>query len=378
MNKKLMIIAGEASGDIHGAGLIRELKNLDPSIEISGIGGDNMIAAGMDAQYNIKQMAFLGFIEVLQHLPFITKVKRELIKKIENEKIETIVLIDYPGFNLNIAGRLKTLHKRLIYYIAPQIWAWGTGRIKKIRRLIDKMIVVFKFEEKLYKSAGVDVEFVGHPLVEHISSYIFLDRDELFRKFNLDKKKEILLILPGSRKHEIKKIFPPSIDGATKLASEFNMQIVVACAGNINEAIFNRLTDKKNFTVIKGSTYDLFNNARFGIIKSGTSTLEAGYFQLPFVVVYSTNFLTYWLGKKVVKINNIAMANILLGEAVIEELIQKDVNSENIYRKSSSILGNDFCYTSIKTKLGRLKEILGGPGASRKAAESIYALLNET
>jgi len=154
--------------------------------------------------------------------------------------------------------------------------------------------------------------------------------------------------------------------------------VVVACAGNIDEAIFNRLTDKRNFTVIKGSTYDLFNNARFGIIKSGTSTLEAGYFQLPFVVVYSTNFLTYWLGKKVVKINNIAMANILLGEEVIEELIQKDVNSENIYRKSSSILGNDFCYTSIKTKLGRLKEILGGPGASRKAAESIYALLNET
>jgi lipid-A-disaccharide synthase len=373
-----MIIAGEASGDLHGAGLVRELKRIDPSIEISGIGGDNMICAGLTPLYHIKQMAFLGFIEVLRHLPFITKVKRDLINKAKSDGINTVVLIDYPGFNLNIARKLKKLNRRLIYYISPQIWAWGTGRIKQIRRLIEKMIVVFKFEEKIYKDAGVNVQYVGHPLVEHIAGYSFLNREELLRKFELDRNKEILLILPGSRKQEIKKIFPPSLNGATKLAAEFNMQIVVACAENIDEAIFDGLTKKRNYTIIKGCTYDLLNNSRFGIIKSGTSTLEAGYFQLPFIVVYSTNFFTYWLGKKVVKIKNIAMANILLGGNVVDELIQKEVNTESIYRTGSRILNDAGYYGSLKAKLGRLKEILGGSGASRKAAESIYASLNET
>jgi lipid-A-disaccharide synthase len=372
-----MIIAGEESGDMHGASLIKELKYIDPDINISGIGGDKMIAAGMNAQFNIKQMAFLGFIEVIRHLPFINKVKRVLIKKIEEENINTIVLIDYPGFNLNIAKRLHKSGKKLIYYISPQIWAWGLGRIKKIQKLITKMIVVFPFEEKLYRDKNIDVNYVGHPLVEHIENYSFSSKDELFKKLGLEKGKEILLLLPGSRKHEINKIFPECIAAAERIAEEFNMQIVVACSGNINKAIFSNLSSKKNYTVVKGSTYDLMKYAAFGIIKSGTSTLEAGYFQLPFVVVYSTNILTYWLGKKLVKINNIAMANIILGENVVDELIQSDVNSENIYLKCSAILRDKSVYDSIRLKLGKLKEKLGGTGASKRAALLIYKLLNE-
>jgi len=372
-----MIIAGEASGDLHGASLIMELKRINPDLEICGIGGDKMIASGMKAQYHIKQMAFLGFIEVLRHLPFITKVRKDLISKVVEEKINTIVLIDYPGFNLNIARRFHSMNKKLIYYISPQIWAWGTGRIKKIRKLIDKMLVVFKFEEKMYRDANMDVEFVGHPLVEHIENYSFMSKEELYNKFMLENDKDILLLLPGSRKHEIRKIFPECIAAAKKLANDFNLQIVVACAENISETIFEGLTDEKNFKIVKGITYDLYKYAKFGIIKSGTSTLEAGYFQLPFVVVYSTNFLTYWLGTKVVKINNIAMVNILFNENVINELIQHDANRQTIYEKSATILADTEKYNSLKKKLGLLKEKLGGPGASRKAAESIYAMLNE-
>ncbi len=377
MNKKLMIIAGEASGDLHGAGLIRELKMLDPSIEIFGIGGDRMISAGMNAQYHIRQMAFLGFIEVLRHLPFVSKVRKELIRKIEDEKINTVVLIDYPGFNLNIAEKLHSPGKKIIYYISPQVWAWGTGRIKKIRRLVTKMLVVFPFEEEMYKRAGVNVEYVGHPVVESIENYSLINRENFFSKLKLEASKEILLILPGSRKHEIKKIFPECIAAAEKLSKDFNLQTVIACAENIDEKFLHNFSKGINYKIVKGFTYDLLKHSYIGIIKSGTSTLEAGYFQLPFIVVYSTNFMTYWLGKKVINISNIAMANILLKETVVDELIQHDVNRTKIYDKCAAILSDSGKYDLLKEKLGKLKEELGGPGASQKAAASIYAILNE-
>ena len=372
-----MIIAGEASGDLHGASLITELKRLDPSIEIFGIGGDKMIAAGMNSQFHIKQMAFLGFIEVLKHLPFISKVRKELLQKIYDEKIDTVVLIDYPGFNLNIAKKLHELGKHVIYYISPQVWAWGKGRIDKIKELVDIMLVVFPFEETMFRKYNMNVKYVGHPLIEHVEKYLYLSKEELYSKLGLEKGKEILLLLPGSRKHEIRKIFPACITAAEKLSKDFNMQTVVACAENIDENIFTGLTEEKNFILVKGNTYDLLKHSHFGIIKSGTSTLEAGLFQLPFIVVYSTNFVTYALGRILVQIKNIAMANIILGENVIDELIQYDVNAENIYSKSAAVLNNSEKYNSIKQKLGLIKEKLGGQGASKKAAGLIFARLNE-
>lgn len=371
-----MIITGEVSGDLHGANLINKLKSIEPSIEFFGIGGDKMIAEGMNAQFHIKKLAFLGFVEVIKHIPFIKKVQKKLIKVVKLENINTVVLIDYPGFNLQIAKKLKKLGKKIIYYISPQVWAWGKKRIKKIRNLVDKMIVIFPFEEKLYKENDVDVVYVGHPLIEHIENYKFISKSELYRKFGLDGKKEILLVLPGSRKHEIKKIFPNVISAASKLASDFNLQIVVACADNIDEKIFFNLSNQKNYTVVKGFTYDLYKHSYFGIIKSGTSTLEAGIFQLPFIVVYSTSALTYWLGKLVVKIKNIAMVNIILEDNVVEELIQSDMNPENIYSKCYQILSDKIKYEEIKQKLARLKSELGDKGASLKAAEIIYSMIN--
>lgn len=372
-----MIIAGEASGDLHGASLIRELKAFDPGIEVYGIGGDKMIAQGMTALYNIRQMAFLGFVEVIRHLPFIKKVQRDLIAKINSENINTIVLIDYPGFNLDIAKKLNAMNKKLIYYISPQVWAWGKGRIKKIKEIIDKMLVVFPFEETMYRENGVDSIYVGHPLIEHIENYSFLSKEKLYNKFDLESGKEILLLMPGSRKQEIKKIFPACIEAAERLAADFNMQTVVACSENIDKNFFYEHTDKNNFKIVKGFTYDLLKHSRFGIVKSGTSTLEAGIFQMPFIVVYSTSALTYFIGKLLVKIKNIAMANIILGETVIDELIQNDVNVSNIYVKASRILLDKDLYAEIKKKLGKIKTKLGGSGASKRAAEIIYAELNE-
>lgn len=376
--KNLMIIAGEASGDLHGASLINELKNFDGGINITGIGGDKMIAAGMDVQFHIKEMAFLGFAEVVKHIPFIKRVQKTLLEKVKKENIKTVVLIDYPGFNLSIAKKLNELGVKLIYYISPQIWAWGKKRITKIKALIDKMIVVFPFEEEMYKEAGINVSYVGHPLLERISEYNFLTKEELLKKYNLETGKEILLLLPGSREQEIEKIFPACIKAASMISENFNMQTVVACSGNINENIFAEYKNKFKFTVVKGSTYDLLKHSKFGIIKSGTSTLESALFQLPFLVVYSTSAITYWIGRMLIELTNIALVNIVAQEKIVDELIQKDVNPQNIYTHAKSVLQNENMYSVMKYKLGEIKNKLGEPGASKKAAEIVYEFLNDT
>jgi lipid-A-disaccharide synthase len=380
-SKNVLIIAGEVSGDLHGASLIRELKKLDSSLKIFGIGGDKMQAEGMELIYHIDKMAFLGFVEVIKHLPFIKRVQRDVIDEVKKRKVRKVVLIDYPGFNLNLAKKLKHLEiepeLKLIYYITPQVWAWGKGRVNKIKELFNKVLVVFPFEEKFFKSKNVNAEFVGHPLIQEIDGYKFLTRDQLDKKFDLDPAKEILLILPGSRKQEVESIFPEAINAAHKLSEEFNLQIVVACSSSIDEKVFYGLTNQKTFKVIKDYTYDLLKHSKFGIVKSGTSTLEAGLMELPMVIIYKTSMLTYKIGKSLVKIKNIGMANIVLDEQVVPELIQNDANAENIYAETKNILSNNALLNQTKLKLRRIKEILGDKNAPQNAAKIIYSLLNE-
>lgn len=376
-SKNILIIAGEVSGDMHGAALIHELKKLDGSMEFFGIGGSLIKNQGAFLLYHLNRMAFLGFVEVVKHIPFVKQVQGELIDMVHGRNIKTVILIDYPGFNLNLAEKLRSLDVKIVYYISPQVWAWGQNRIKKIKRLVDKMIVVFPFEKEIYRKAGVDVEYVGHPLTDIIADYKFIDRSEFFKNHELDPNKEILLLMPGSRKQEAEKIFPESIKAADKLASEFNLQIVVGASENISERFLKSLTKKSGFKIIKNHTYDLMKYSKLGIIKSGTSTLEAAVFQLPMVIVYKTNALTYFIGKKLIRIKNIGMANIILNEQVAPELIQSDVSSKMIYTKCKEILSDPTLYNSIKDKLGSIKAKLGDTGASKKAAKIIFELMND-
>ena len=376
-SKNVLMIAGEVSGDLHGASLIRELKRINGSLKIFGIGGDKMQVEGMELIYHIDKMAFLGFVEVIKHLPFINKVKSDLIEEVKKRNVQEVVLIDYPGFNLNIAKKLKKLNLKLIYYISPQVWAWGKARVKKIKDYFQKVLVVFPFEEKFFKTRGVDAIFVGHPLIKEISGYNFLSREQLYSKFGLNSDKGILLILPGSRKQEVKSIFPEAINAAIKLASEFNLQIVVACSSNIDDKIFYELSDNGDFLVIKDHTYDLLKYAKFGIIKSGTSTLEAGLMQLPMIIVYKTSKITYAIGKLLVKIKNIGLANIVLDEKVVPELIQYQASADKIYYEARQILSDKLLCEKIKNKLGGIKQILGEEDAPKNAARIIYSLLNE-
>ena len=377
-NNNLMMIAGEISGDLHGASLIKELKKLDQEINIFGIGGDKMQDAGMQITFHINRMAFLGFVEVVKHIPFIKKVQRKLLELVKAKNINTVVLIDYPGFNLSIAKKLKRLNVKIVYYISPQIWAWGSARINKIKKLVNKMLVVFPFEESLYSNQNVDVEFVGHPLLERLKEYDFLSKEKLFEKYDLDRNKEILLILPGSREQEVKHIFPEVIKAAVKLAGEFNLQVITACSSNIDENLFYKITEVENFKVIKSDTYNLLKNSKFGIVKSGTSTLEAGLFQLPMVIVYKTSISTYWIGKSLIRVDQIGMANIICGEKVVPELIQNQVREKTIYEECKKILADKKLYETIKSKFGLIKEKLGTVGASAKAALLIHKIMNET
>ncbi len=372
-----MIIAGEVSGDLHGAALMSEYFKLNPNTEFFGIGGDNMIKAGLKHSYHINNMAFLGFAEVIKHLPFIRKVRTDLYNTVIEKDIKTVILIDYPGFNLNFAAKIKKLGVTIVYYIPPQLWAWGEKRIKKIKKLIDKVIVVFPFEKDFYQSFNVNVSYVGHPLIERLNDYKFIEKDEFYSIHNLDKNKKILLVMPGSRLQEIERIFPVTIKAASQIAKLFNMQVVVACSGNIDENLLSSFKKENNFSIIKGNTYELLKYSYFGIIKSGTSTIETALFELPFIVVYSTSAITYAMGRLLIKIKNIAMVNIVAGENLVYELIQKDVNESNIISKCSYFLENESNYLNLKNKLSGLKHLLGNTGASSKAAKIISNIINE-
>ncbi|GAB4297483.1 MAG: lipid-A-disaccharide synthase [Ignavibacteriaceae bacterium] len=374
-NGKLLVIAGEVSGDLMGAGLISELKRRIPELEIYGIGGDKMTSAGMNIIYHINDLAFLGFAEVVKHLPFIRKVQKKILRFTESENISLAVLIDYPGFNLSIASKLHKSGVKIVYYVSPQLWAWGEGRIKKIKKFIDKMLVVFPFEEKLYKDNNIDVTFVGHPLPGRIKDYSFIDKRQFFEKFNIPEEKRILLILPGSREHEVEHILPVSINAAALIADEFNMQIIVAGSPNIDEKLYFKLSGHKNFRVVYNHNFELMKYADLGIIKSGTSTLEAGLIGLPMVIVYRTSTLTYLIGKSLVKLNNIGMVNIVLGKLAVPELIQAQLTVVNLYNKCREILSDEILKNNIKNDLRNLKEKLQGDNASGKAADIIAEMI---
>jgi len=353
------------------------MKTIDPSLSFYGIGGDEMKHEGMELLYHINKMAFLGFVEVIKHLPFIKKVQADVLNLVEEKNIQTCVLIDYPGFNLSIAKKLHAMERKIIYYISPQIWAWGKHRIHKIKKLVNKMLVLFPFEETFYKNAGVDATFVGHPLIERINNFEFTEKNEFFSQNNLDIKKEILLVLPGSRKQEVTKIFPSVIEGAIAVAKKFDLQVVVGCSSNIDAKTFQELSSESGYRIIKNKSYELFKYAKFGIIKSGTSTLEAALFGLPMVIVYKTSSLTYLIGKKLITLSNIGLANIIAGETIVPELIQSAVNTKNILNECSNFLSDASLYQVVSEKLKSLKIVLGNKDASKTAAEIILASINE-
>lgn len=375
MGRKFLIIAGEASGDLHGAALVKALREAEPDIELFGVGGERMKAEGFETLFHINQMAFLGFGEVVKHIPYILKVQKKLLQEAVARGIEAVVLIDYPGFNLNIAKKFKKLGIRVVYYIAPQIWAWGQKRVKKLKERTDMVLAVFPFEEKFFREKGVSVNFVGNPLAERIANYNFMPEREFRDAFGLDQKREILAVLPGSRKHEVELLLKPALDAAFGLSKKFGFQIVVGCADTIDKSLIEQIYPGGGYTIVKGYEFEIKKFAKFGIVKSGTSTMESALLEMPMVIIYKTSSLTYQIGKRLIKIGNLGMVNIIAGETIAPEIIQDAVTGENIEAEVTKVLQSPQLLEKQQRGFERIKENLGKHKASSTAARMI---LNET
>ena len=366
------IIAGEASGDLHGSNLIRELQQVDTAADIRCWGGDKMQATGARLVKHYRELAFMGFTEVLKNLGTIFKNLRFCKADILQYKPDTLILIDYPGFNLRIAEWAKQQGLKVIYYISPQVWAWKANRVKMMKQCIDKMICILPFEKKYYKDKwNWEVEYVGHPLVEVI---------EEFRINSLELRVEtpyggnIIALLPGSRKQEILKKLPIMLEVAKDFPA---YQFIVAKAPGLEESFYNELlAPYNNVSSVVNKTYALLAQAKAALVTSGTATLETALFGVPEVICYKGNSLSYHIAKRLIKIKFIGLVNLIMDKEVVKELIQNDLTPKNLQQELERLLTDGAKQQQLKEDYAALKRLLSEGGhASANAAKSIYHFL---
>lgn len=354
---KVFVIAGEASGDLHGANLVKAIKEISPNSIIQGWGGDKMKAAGAKITKHYRDLAFMGFIEVVMNLRTIMKNFEICKSQILEFKPDTVVMIDYPGFNLRMAEWCKKQGIRVVYYISPQIWAWKQGRIKQIKAFVDEMCVVLPFEKDFYQNLGMHVHFVGHPLLDEIKS----------NRLHQNRVKRIAL-LPGSRKQEIISMLPLMLE-VTKHYEDY--EVVIAGAPGQTKEFYDGFLSNYNVRVEFGKTYDLLETSAAGLVTSGTATLEAGIFKLPQVVCYKGNPLSYFIAKKLVKIKYISLVNLILDKVAVKELIQFEFNKQSLKKELDAILFNEERKKQIQHDYEELYNKLGGAGASINTARLV-------
>lgn len=370
-----MIIAGEISGDQHAADLVAELKKMQPQWHFEGIGGEELKSQGVTLHYHLSQLAVLGFAEIIKHLPFIRKVLKHLREEL-SKGIDAVILVDYPGFNLRVAKIAKALGIPVIYYISPQLWAWGEKRVEKMRRHVDLLLVLFQFEVDFYKKHNITAEFVGHPLVDQID--VQVSETEFRDKHQLPPGKPIIGILPGSREMEVRELLPVMITIARNVGEKYDALPVIGKAGQLAESIYDPiLKENSDIPVVDQDTHGLMKYAYTAMVASGTATLETGYLRTPMAVLYKVAPFTYQLGKILIKIKNIALVNIVCGKTVVPEFIQKDITVSGISAALNRYFSDKDHYNQIKKELAAVQEALGEKGASIRAAEKINTFLSD-
>lgn len=367
---KYYVIAGEASGDLHGANLIKALKQLDSKAEFRCWGGDLMKAEGAEIIKDYKDLAFMGFVEVIANLKTILSNIKLCKEDILSWKPDVLVLIDYPGFNLRIAEFAKANSIKVVYYISPQIWAWKQSRVHKIKRTVDKMLVILPFEKEFYNRFNYPVEFVGHPLLDAISN--FPEPSENWKNEQALDHRKIIALLPGSRLQEINTMLPIML----AIKNDFkDYQFVIAGAPGQNPEVYSQFIDNQDVKIVFGNTYSLLRNSHAALVTSGTATLETALFNVPEVVCYKGNFASYLIARQLIKIKYISLVNLIMDSEIVKELIQNELNKNNlIYELKSIVEGEGRLKMLEGYKI--LKEKLGGEGASKKAALSIFRMLN--
>ncbi len=369
---KYYIIAGEKSGDLHAANLIKKIKNKDSFALFRGFGGDDMRNQGVEIIKHYKEMAFMGFLEVVKNLTSIFKNINLCKTDIAAFKPDVIILVDYPGFNMRIAEYAHKNNFKVFYYISPKIWAWNTKRAFKIKKFVDKMFVIFPFEAEFYKKFNYKVDYVGNPLLDSIAQ--FKSSGNFYSQNNISSDKPIIAVLPGSRKQELQYILP-------QLKEVFNRfpdyQFIIGGVSTLNPSYYNILLEGLDIKIVYDQTYDLLSQAVAGLIKSGTSTLEAALFTLPQVVCYKASNFSYQIAKRLIKVKYISLVNLVADKKVVTELIQDDLNPTLITTELEKILPGKNERYIMEEEYKNLKLLLGNAGASEKAAILMVEYLEE-
>jgi lipid-A-disaccharide synthase len=371
---QLFIIAGEVSGDTHASGVIRELKALRPDSRFSGLGGPRMVeAGGQGIEDWLADAAVLGLWEVLKNYGYFRRKFAETLARIRAQKPDAVVLVDYPGFNLRVAKALRRAKYagKIIHYISPQVWAWKKGRIKTMAKVLDLMICIFPFEKELYETSGLHTEFGGHPMVDRMAS---------FRK-NWSREPKLVGWFPGSRTHEVRRIFPVMLEASRAiLLAVPDARFAVSAANEALASEMREMMDRAGMPEARrwietGAAYDLMQRAEVGAVASGTATLEAACFSLPYVLVYRVNALTYAVGKRVVSIDRLGIVNILAGRDVVKELIQHDLEAPRLAREMADLLLDQARREALVADLQSVVSTLGQSGAYHRTASLIASCL---
>ncbi len=363
------IIAGEPSGDLHGSNLVEAIKNNDSKAVFRGCGGDLMKKQGVDLLFHYRRMAYMGFVEVALNIGKVLTNIKKCKQDILDFAPDAVILVDYPGFNLRIA-RFARLNKiKVFYYISPQVWAWKKHRVNQIRKYVDKMLVILPFEEQFYRNNDVDATYVGNPLLDELSKDPKGNNDDFFKRNKLNKDDKIIALLPGSRRQEVRKMLTPML----KVVPEFpDYRFVVACAPSIDESLCQSIiANMPNVTIVKEQTYDLLQHSYAALVTSGTATLETALLMVPEVVCYKTSRSSYLIARYVADVKYISLVNLVLDRPVVKELIQGDLNKKNLVAELDKLLNNSKHQRKLLEDYDTLRQILGGVGASRRAADII-------
>lgn len=376
MAKSILIVAPEPSGDLHGANLVKDLKALKTDLEFFGLCGKLCKAAGVDTDFDVKRLAVVGLVDVLKNIFTIGRVFKNTLKEIDSKKPSLAILVDYPGFNLRLAKELKRRGIPVIYYISPQIWAWGGDRINVIKECVAKILVFFKFEEELYKKNGINSEFVGNPLLETVKTT--LPKDEILKKYNLSKAKPVIALLPGSRTMEVATLLKIMVGSAGIIAKELpEAQFVVAKYKNLPAALYEGPLKGStlDIRIVDADAYNILSASDFAIVASGTATLETAIIGTPFVITYRVGLINYIAYRIVAKIRMLGLVNIIAGRIIVPECLQYDATCEKIAKESLGILRDNAKRAAMISELASVKASLGTPGASHRAALAILPYL---
>lgn len=367
---RVLLSCGETSGDLYAGELVRELGLRQPGIEVFGLGGDRLAAQGAELLAHVKDLAVVGLLEVVSHLRSLRRVFDRVLSEVEQRRPDVAVLVDYPDFNLRLARQLRRRGVRVVYYVSPQVWAWRRGRLDTIRKTVDHMLVIFPFEEALYRDAGVPVTFVGHPLVDLVHPPP--DHREFVRALGLDADRPIVALLPGSRPKEISHNLPPLAGAVEKLAQERpELQFVLALAPGLGFRAVADALGSLPVHIVANQAQGVLASGTVSVVASGTATVEAALLGAPMVVVYRLAPLTYLLGRRLVKVPHFAMANLIAGKRVVPEVIQRELTPERVAGEVGALLDAPDRRESMRASLAEVRQKLGEPGASARAAAAV-------